>query len=390
MFHISSIEDIVQGKVTDVYFTNVVKALEYLKLNPLVAAEVRAGSLPENWQWAVFAGLEESVHLLQGRPLDVYAMPEGTVFGPEDTVFIIEGRYLDFAVLETALLGFLCEASGIATKSARCRIAAEDRLLLSFGARRMHPAIAPMIERNAYIGGCDGVSVIASAELIGEKPLGTMSHSLMLCVGDEKEAFLAFNAVADAYIKRVALVDTFRDEKFGALLATEALGEKLYAVRLDTPSSRRGDFLKIMREVRWELDLRGYRDVKIFLSGGLDEHDIQRYNRYADAYGVGTSISNAPVVDYSLDIVEVEGRARAKRGKMSGKKQVFRCSHCLKTYLAPWESDQPLCACGGVTKPLLVKYLEKGKPSRELPTPQKIREYVLEELKGRSIMPPGQ
>lgn len=385
IFHVASNEDILQGKVTDVYFTNVVKTLNSLGMNPRVAAEVRASSLPEGWEWAVFAGLEEALQLLRGREVDVYAMPEGTVFGPEDTVFLLEGPYLEFAVLETALLGFLCQASGVATKAARCRVAAGDRLLLSFGARRMHPAITPMIERNAYIGGCDGVSVVASAELIGERPLGTMSHSLMLCVGDESEAFRAFDAAADEYIRRVALVDTFQDEKFGALTAVEALGDRLFAVRLDTPRSRRGDFLRILREVRWELDLRGYQAVKIFVSGGLDENDIIRYNPYVDAYGVGTSISNAPVVDYSLDIVEVEGKPRAKRGKMSGKKQVYRCSSCRGTVLVPWDAPPPACPCGDKTAPLLIPMLSAGEPLAEAPTPQEIRQRVLRELSGRSL-----
>ncbi len=389
IFHTASPEDILKGKVTDVYFTNVVKALQYLQLNPYVAAEVRAGGLPEGWKWAVFAGLEESLRLLEGHAVDVYAMPEGTVFTPEETVLVVEGKYLEFAVLETALLGFLCQASGVATKAARCRIAAGDRLVLSFGARRMHPAITPMIERNAFIGGCDGVSVVASAELIGERPLGTMSHSLLLCVGDEARAFLAFDASADDYIRRVALVDTFQDEKFGALTAARALGDKLYAVRLDTPSSRRGDFLKIIREVRWELDLHGFRGVRIFLSGGLDEYDILRYNAYADAYGVGTSISNAPVVDYSLDIVEVEGEPRAKRGKMSGKKQVYRCRACGRRELVPWEDEAPSCSCGGDMESLLVPFLKEGKLTVDLPPPQEIRKYVLGQLPGLPINPPG-
>lgn len=389
IFHVASNEDILSGKVTDVYFTNVVKALRHLDLNPHVAAEVRAGSFPEDWEWAVFAGLEESLRLLEGRPVDVYAMPEGTLFRTEETVLIVEGRYQDFAVLETALLGFLCQASGVATKAARCRVAAGERMVISFGARRMHPAITPMIERNAFIGGCDGVAVVASAELIGEKPLGTMSHSLLLCVGDEARAFRAFDATADAYIRRVALVDTFQDEKFGALTAAEALGDRLFAVRLDTPSSRRGDFLKIIREVRWELDLRGFREVKIFLSGGLDEHDILRYNAYADAYGVGTSISNAPVVDYSLDIVEVEGKPRAKRGKMSGKKQVFRCPSCGESLLKPWDEAPPFCGCGEKMEPLLRRYLEKGKLVQELPAPQQIRSYVLRQLSGRELKAPS-
>lgn len=386
-FHTASPEEILQGKVTDIYFVNVVKTLRSLSLNPRVAMEVRASGLPEGWPWAIFAGLEEALQLFLGRDVDVFAVPEGTLFHAEDTVLILEGPYLEFAVLETALLGFLCQASGVATKAARCRVAAGDRMVLSFGARRMHPSITPMIERNAFIGGCDGVSVVASAELIGERPLGTMSHSLMLCVGEEERAFLAFDAAADSYIRRVALVDTFQDEKFGALTAARVLGDRLFAVRLDTPASRRGDFLKIMREVRWELDLRGFEKVKIFLSGGLDEHDILRYNPYADAYGVGTSISNAPVVDYSLDIVEVDGEPRAKRGKMSGKKQTWRCRSCGRHDILPWEQQAPLCPCGGEREPLLEKFISAGKLVRDLPSSQEIRGYVMGQIEGLTIEP---
>lgn len=385
IFHVASAEDVLSGRVTDVYFTNVEKTLRLLGVNPWVSAEVRASSLPDDWPWAVFAGLEEALRLLEGREVDVYALPEGTLFKSEETVFIIEGRYLDFAVLETALLGFICQATGVATKAARCRVAAGDRLLLSFGARRIHPFIAPMVERNAFIGGCDGVSVVLSAELIGERPTGTMSHSLMLCVGDERTAFQAFDRAVDPQVRRVALIDTFQDEKFGAITAAEALGERLFAVRLDTPGSRRGDFPKILREVRWELDIRGYRHVKILVSGGIDEYKILQLNPYADGYGVGTSISNAPVVDFSFDIVEVEGKLRSKRGKMSGKKRLYRCSSCGERVLVPWEGEAPRCKCGKAMEPLLVKAMEKGKILLELPRPQDIRARTLEEISGMAL-----
>lgn len=70
-------------------------------------------------------------------------------------------------------------------------------------------------------------------------------------------------------------------------MAAETLGERLNAVRLDTPSSRRGNFKRIVEEVRWELDLRGYEHVKIFLSGGLDEESLKELADVADAFGVG-------------------------------------------------------------------------------------------------------
>ncbi len=380
LFHIATDEDIKSGTVSDVYFTRVAKALEYAGANPHVVMEIRAQGFPGNWPWAVLGGVEEALKLLEGLPVDVVGMHEGSVFGPEETVMAVAGRYLDFAVYETALLGLLCQASGVATKAARCKLVAGERQVISFGARRMHPAITPMIERNAFIGGCDGVASIKSAELIHEKPLGTMAHALVLAMGDERQAFLAFDAATEPEVKRIALIDTFQDEKFGSLLAAETLGEKLAGVRLDTPGSRRGDFYKIMREVRWELDMRGYSHVGIFLSGGLDEWDILKYNEFANAYGIGTSISNAHVVDFAMDIVEVDGELRSKRGKMSGRKQVYRCHRCKNSQILPLGKEPQPCACREIPRPMLEELVAAGKIVTELPEPRDIRSFVLEQL----------
>ena len=87
-----------------------------------------------------------------------------------------------------------------------------------------------------------------------------------------------------------------------------------------TPGTRRGDFRDLMREVRWELDRHGFGHVKIFASGGIDVDYILHLNPVCDAYGVGGAIADAPMVDYSLDIVEVNGEDRSKRGKRGGRK----------------------------------------------------------------------
>jgi nicotinate phosphoribosyltransferase len=287
---------------------------------------------------------------------------------------------VDWARYETALLGLLCQASGIATKAARCKKAAGERQVISFGARRMHPAIAPMIERNAFVGGCDGVAVTKSAELIDADPMGTIPHALVLMVGDTVEALKAFNEVVDPKVRRVALIDTLQDEKFEAIRVAEALGQDLYAVRLDTPSSRRGDFLRILQEVRWELDLRGHGHVKILVSGGIDEYEILRLNEVVDGYGVGTAIANAPVFNFALDIVEIEGRPFAKRGKWSGAKQVYRCRACATTVVLPAGKTPGACECGGGREALLRPLLAAGRVVRDLPPPRTIREHVLAEL----------
>jgi len=380
-FHTASDAEIKSGEVSDVYFARTVEILTRRHDRKRVMAEVYLKSLPEDWQWGILAGIQEAAALLEGLPVDVRAMDEGAVFEPYQPVMVIEGTYVEWAQYETALLGLLCQASGIATKAARCRKAAGDRQVISFGARRMHPTLAPMIERNAFIGGCDGVAVTKSAELIDADPMGTIPHSLILMVGDTVEALRAFHEIIDPKVRRVALIDTLQDEKFEAIRVAEALGKELYAVRLDTPSSRRGDFFRILEEVRWELDLRGYQHVKLIASGGVDEYEILRLNPVADAYGVGTSIANAPVLNFALDIMEIEGKPIAKRGKWSGAKEVFRCRGCRATVVVPAAKAPPPCRCGGAGwDPLLKPLTRNGRTVRDLPPPRTIRDFVLEQL----------
>ena len=378
-FHVATPEEIRAGKVTDVYFLRGAQLLEAEGENPHVVAEIRASALPEGWPWGIFAGLEEALSLLEGRSLDVQAVGEGSVFYAEEPVLVVSGRYLEFGILETAVLGLLCQASGVATMAARSKLAARGRPVFSFGARRMHPAIAPMIERAAYVGGCDGVAVVKSAELIGIEPVGTMAHALIVILGEER-AWKGLDGILDRRVPRVALIDTYQDEKFGALAAARALGPRLSAVRLDTPASRRGDFAAILREVRWELDQRGFKDVKLFVSGGLDERRILELRGQADAFGVGTSISNAPVVDFALDIVEVEGNIRSKRGKLSGRKYLWGCPECGNRGIAPHASRLGHCPqCGHRVRELLETWISGGKRKRKLPSVQDLHRRAGEE-----------
>lgn len=380
MLHTATPKQIKDGLVTDVYFERTKKILEAKGIDKEVRAEFITKGLPDKWPWAILAGMEECLTLLKDLPVNVRAMKEGTVFHHYEPVLEIQGKYLDFGMYETAILGFLCQASGVATMAARCRLAAGERQVLSFGARRMHPTIAPMVERNAYIGGCDGVAVGLGARLVDQEPVGTMPHALILIMGDTVEATKAFHEVIDKKVKRVSLVDTFNDEKFETLNVARAMGKNLFAVRLDTPGSRRGDFLRIMEEVRWELDLRGFKHVKLFLSGGLDEYQILKYNAFADGYGVGTSISSAPVVDFSMDIIEIDSQPLAKRGKMSGPKKVLRCKKCFASKISPLKKAVGLCQCGGKFENILVPMISKGTLKRPLPKAEHIRKHVLKQL----------
>jgi len=378
-FYLAHEEDIKAGKTTDVYFMRTKKILEEKGIHKKVFADVTTTSLPKDWKWGVLAGIEEVAKLLEGLPVNVYAMREGTIFHPYEPVLQIEGFYEEFGVYETALLGMLSQASGIATAALRIKIAANFKPVYSFGIRHMHPAISPMIDRSAFIGGCDGVSGVLGAEMIGEKPVGTMPHALILTVGDQVKAWKYFDEVVEPEVPRTALIDTLCDEKFEALMAAEALGERLTAVRLDTPSSRRGNFRRIIEEVRWELDLRGYEHVKIFVSGGLNEESIREIVDIADAFGVGSAIASAKPIDFSLDIVEVEGKPITKRGKLSGRKQVYRCENG-HYHRVPADKKLEKCpVCGAKVEPLLRPLIKDGEIVAELPKAREIREYVLEQ-----------
>jgi nicotinate phosphoribosyltransferase len=380
--YIASEEDILSGLVTDVYFTRTREILRAKNIKKKVRMEFHVVKLPRNYEWAVFAGLEEALYLLRDRPVTVYAMPEGTLFKPGEPLMIIEGYYDDFAVYETPLLGILRHYSSVATKAARLKRLAMNKTLLFFGLRAVHPAIAPMMDRAAYIGGVDAVSGVASWKYLGLKPQGTMPHALILVFRDQVKAWKAFDEVVEPSVPRIMLVDTLYDERVEALMAAELLGDRLHGVRLDTPSSRRGNMRLIVEEVRWTLDIHGYKNVKIVVSGGVDEREIIELRDIVDAFGVGTSIAMPLSVDISADIVEVfengAWKPLTKRGKLPGAKQVYRRRPGLNDVITLL--DRPGEVPEGYT-PLLRKYIDNGKLVEELPDINTIRNYVLEQLR---------
>ncbi len=376
-------EEIRRGETTDVYFRRTMEVLRKTGRDRVrVAAEVAAKRFPAGYDFAVLAGMEEMLSLLSGRAVDAVAMPEGTLFLPGEPVASIEGPYGEFCEMETALLGVLCQSSGVATRTARIKRLAGDRTVLSFGARRMHPALSTLIDRSAFIGGADGVSVVRSADFLGEEPQGTMPHALILILGDTVRAAREFDGAVDPKVPRICLIDTLQDEKFEAIRVAEALERKLAGVRLDTPSSRRGDFRRILREVRWELDLRGHSHVRLLVSGGIGEEDVAALREIADGFGVGTSISNAPTIDFALDLVEIEGKPFSKRGKLSGAKQVLRCPACGEGSRAAVPARKPAarCGCGGEMQPLLLPTLKDGRVLVEPVPPRELRARVLEQV----------
>ncbi|MFC6905136.1 nicotinate phosphoribosyltransferase [Halalkalicoccus tibetensis] len=351
-------ESVLDGSATDAYFLRTETTLEGAGRNPDVVAEVTADQFPTG-EFEALGGVKDVANLLSGRDLDVHAIREGRLFdgGP---VMRIEGPYLEFARFETSILGFLSQASAFTSAALDVRRAAPDSQVLSFGARHLHPMLAPVVERSALVAGLDGISHVAAGELLGREAGGTMPHALLLCFGrgEQEAAFRAFDEAVDESVPRVALCDTFSDEVEEVLGAVAALGDDLDSVRIDTTSSRRGDFRHILRELRWHLDSRGHEDVGIFVSGGLGPDQLRELRDVVDGFGVGSAITSADPVDFALDIVEIDGEPISKRGKLPGIKEVYRTEGGHHVGLAGREDPE-----GG--EALLKPLLEGGEVVRE-------------------------
>lgn len=321
----ASHEEIIYGLTTDIYFIRTRELLRHMGLDRTpVTAEVFAGGE------GVLAGVNEVKNLLSGLPVQVWSLPEGSEFAAKEVIMRISGAYDDFGIYETALLGILASSSGWATAAKRCREAAGDKNMVCFGARHVHPAVAPVMERAAVVGGADGASCILGAKLAGGEPRGTVPHAVMLVVGDTLEVAKQYCRVMPPDAPVIMLVDTFKDETEEALRLAEALGEKLQGVRLDTASERGGVTPGLVREVRARLDQAGYGHVKIFVSGGLSPERIQLLSGAgADAFGVGSYISGAPAIDMTMDIKEINGRPVAKRGRIPGLSDTTRLNRII-------------------------------------------------------------
>ncbi|HHX74024.1 MAG TPA: nicotinate phosphoribosyltransferase [Firmicutes bacterium] len=314
ILHSASHDEILAGATTDVYF---IRTLEILRAagreNAVVTAEIFT-SRP-----GVMCGMEEAVNLLRDLDVEVWALPEGLEFDRKETIMRIRGCYSEFGIYETAILGMLASASGWATAARECKKLAGERAVLCFGARHVHPAVAPVMERAAIVGGVDGCSCILGAKLAGREPKGTVPHAVMLIVGDTLEVANIYHKIMPEGDPRIILVDTFKDEAEEALRLAEALKGSLHGIRLDTPSERGGVTPGLVREVRARLDMAGFRHVQIFASGGIDAERLTLLAEAGvDAFGVGSYISRAPAIDMTMDIKEVEGKPIAKRGRIPG------------------------------------------------------------------------
>ncbi|MEO8246342.1 MAG: nicotinate phosphoribosyltransferase, partial [Chloroflexota bacterium] len=181
---------------------------------------------------------------------------------------------------------------------------------------------ADQMDYASVVGGCIGASTPAGARLAGLAPTGTMPHALVLIFGDTVRAAEAFDRHIEPDVPRIVLVDTFKDEAEEALRVAEALGDRLWGVRLDTPSERGRVTADLVKEVRARLDQAGHERVRIVVSGGIDVERILYFKEAGapiDSFAVGGAISDASPIDFTGDLKEIDGQPIAKRGRIPGR-----------------------------------------------------------------------
>ena len=317
---------------------------------------------------------------------DVHAMPEGTVFFANEPILRVTAPMPQAQLAESRIINILHLETVLATKAARCVLAAPDKLLVDFGFRRAHGAEAGLFAaRASYIAGFAGTSTVLAGKLYGIPIFGTMAHSFIQAHADEASAFENFASAQPSDV--VLLVDTY-DTEAGARKVVKlvprlsARGIKVKAVRLDS-----GDLAEHARKVRAILDEAGLTDIRIVSSGSLDEYRLKKLidaDAPIDGFGVGTRLAtsaDAPYLDSAYKLQEYAGLARRKRseGKATwpGRKQVYRQYHAdgtLDADLITLEGDR---ADG---KALIAPVMWGGRIQSPQPTLDEIRAHAAHEL----------
>ncbi len=402
--------------LTDLYELNMFDAYLEAGMTETAVFEFFVRKLPPCRNFLVTAGLEQVVRFLEGARFgeaeldwlrrsgrfseraidrlaafrfagDVDAMPEGTVFFADEPVLRITAPLPEAQFLETRIINLLHFQILIASKAVRMVLAAgEDRTLIDFGLRRAHGAEAGLLAaRAAYLAGFAGTATIPAEPAFGIPIFGTMAHSFIQAHDDETEAFLHFARARPASV--VLLLDTYDTE--AAARKVVALAPRLAAegiavggVRLDS-----GDLAAHARRVRRILDEGGLREVRIFASGGVDEHLIAAHRASGapiDGYGIGTSLTTSndwASLDCAYKLQEYAGKPRRKRSEgkatLPGRKQVWRrfdadgrmVGDTIALLEEPGEGEpllQPVMRGGRTVAPLPSLEAARGRLAREL------------------------
>ena len=300
---------------------------------------------------------------------DVWAIPEGRIAFAGEPLVEVTAPLPEAQLIETFLLNRVTFESMIASKAARCVIAAAGRDTVDFSFRRTHGIEAGIdVARLSAMVGFAATSNVEASRRFGLVAAGTMAHSYVEAFPSEAVAFRAF---AEDFPGRVTfLVDTY-DTISGvksaiAVIRQLELGGRL-GIRLDS-----GDLGELSRKARRLLDRAGLRDVRIFVSGSLDElaiDDLVRSGAPVDAFGVGTKMgvsADYPYLDSAYKLVRYQERPVMKlsRDKVTapGRKQVFRRSKPFSDVLGLHEEPVPT----GRHR-LLEPLMTKGKRSANRP-----------------------
>ena len=270
---------------------------------------------------------------------DLDAVPEGSLIFADEPLVRITAPLREAQLIESRLMNLLHYQTLIASKAARCVLAAPGKQLIDFGLRRAHGAEAAlMAARASYLAGFDGTATTLAGMLFGIPVFGTMAHSFVQAFDSQTDAFAAFAENFPGHTS--LLIDTYDTQAAAALAAhlhkwlrdaapAGLLTPGIQAVRLDS-----GDLGPLAHQVRRILDQGGAAEVGIFVSGNLDEWALQRLlaqQAPIDGFGMGSQLdtaADAPYLDCAYKLVDYAGRARRKRssGKANwpGRKQVFR------------------------------------------------------------------
>ena len=348
--------------LTDLYELSMLEAYAAHGMADTAVFELFVRKLPPGRGFLMAAGLEQAVQFLetmrftpddmawlrgsqqfsaafldQLRGLrftgDVDAMPEGTVFFPDEPLLRLTAPLPEAQFVETRLMNLLHFQTVIASKAARMVLAAPGKELVDFGLRRAHGAEAGLLAaRASYLAGFAGTATVQAGRDFGIPIVGTMAHSFVQAHDDEATAFERFAQVRPRAL--TLLIDTYDTERGAAIVA--ALAPRLAARGITVRAVRRdsGDLAAHARKVRAILDAAGLQAIRVFASGGLDENSLLAMCRGGapiDGFGVGTSLttsSDAPALDCAYKLQEYAGRPRRKRseGKATwpGRKQVYR------------------------------------------------------------------
>lgn len=283
------------------------------------------------------SGIDESIAILKAgvedwSSLTVHALYEGDLIEEWDTVLTIEGDFSSFAHLETLYLGVLAHRTRICSNIREIVDIARTKTILFLGARDDHFLMQPGDGFAAMIGGAKHVSTQAQSALIGAPLAGTISHSLISAFGGDTVAatkHLAKQLPEDVNV--LALVDYENDAVRSSVAVANAMGDRLWGVRLDTSEhmvdrsvlSQMGRFRptgvhpQLVWNVRNALDAEGFGDVRIVVSGGFDAERVQEFEDEGapvDAYGIGSAAYRG-TFDFTADVVQVGGKSESRAGR---------------------------------------------------------------------------